>query len=72
MGDFLKNYPQYSEFNYTWNIPVDKMRIMLADASRIDNKKSKKSELKKDDDIEVVNEGSMLDLIGGSSLVKKK
>jgi hypothetical protein len=72
MGDFLKNYPQYSEFNYTWNLPVDKMRIMLADASRVDSKKANKPESKKGDDAEIVNEGSMFDFIGGSAGMMKK
>ena len=63
----------YSEFNYKWNLTIEKRIIMLMDAPRMEylNKKGKKKEKK--EETKIVSKGSLLDFFGDSAgKIKKK
>lgn len=36
MAGFLKEYPMYTEFQYNWNLSIEKRMLMLLDAPRVE------------------------------------
>jgi hypothetical protein len=66
MGNFLKDYPQYSEFQYKWNLSVEKRILLLVDASRMEYSTKKKKKKEKEEET-VVSTGSMKDFFGSSA-----
>ena len=62
MAGFLKEYPMYTEFNYKWNLSVEKKIIMLADAPRVEYHDKKKDKKEK-----VIHSGNLNDFFGDSA-----
>lgn len=60
----------YSEFNYKWNLSIEKRIVMLMDAPRMEYFNKKKKDVTKKETL--VSEGSLLDFFGDSASRIKK
>jgi hypothetical protein len=67
MAGFLKEFPMYTEFQYKWNLSIEKRIVMLADSPRVeyDNDSAENKE-------EIVETGSLKDFLAPIAVKRNK